>query len=217
MHSDTFIQGIGRVLNCSKVQVAAAGLTSTWLAVHYAVANLPPTQRSALWVAFIGAVTVQLREIINAWSAEDVARVAGGTIAAPAPASSPPNPVNDVTSVVASVPATASSDSIEISTRSSDMPSRTKLPMILMGSALIAILGAAGCQTPTELATYREGLHQVDEPLYQAHLLLMNDAVTANIRTDADRQVVQQGIAAAESLYQQSKATEAAGVPTTNP
>ena len=48
----------------------------------------------------------------------------------------------------------------------------------------------------------------MDEPLYQAHLLLLDDAVKANLRTDADRQVVQQGINAAEGLYQQSKATE---------
>jgi len=68
-----------------------------------------------------------------------------------------------------------------------------------------------GCQTPSELSAYREGLHAVDEPLYQAHLLLLDDAVKANLRTDADRQVVQQGIAAARALYQQSQATQAAG------
>lgn len=96
------------------------------------------------------------------------------------------------------------------------MPPRTTLPSILIASALIAIF-AAGCQTSPELTAYREGLHQIDEPLYQAHLLLLNDAVNANIRTPADQQVVQQGIAAAEALYQQSKATEAAGVPATQP
>ena len=86
------------------------------------------------------------------------------------------------------------------------MPARTKLPMILIGVALIALLAAAGCQTCPELAVYREGLHQVDEPLYQAHLLLLDDAVKANLRTDADRQVVLQGIAAARGLYGESKA-----------
>jgi hypothetical protein len=91
------------------------------------------------------------------------------------------------------------------------MPSRTTLRVASIGFSLIAILAAGGCQTPSELSTYREGLHAVDEPLYQAHLLLMDDAVKANLRTDADRQVVQQGVAAARALYQQSLATQAAG------
>ena len=75
MYSDTFVQGLRRVLNCSKVQVAATGLATTFLAFDYGAADLPPAERSALWVAFIGAVAVQLREIINAWTEEDVARV----------------------------------------------------------------------------------------------------------------------------------------------
>ena len=38
----------------------------------------------------------------------------------------------------------------------------------------------------------------------------MDDAVKAGIRTDADRQVVQQGVAAARGLYQQAAATQPA-------
>ena len=97
------------------------------------------------------------------------------------------------------------------------MPARTRLPLILIVFTSIALLAATGCQTPPELTTYREGLHQVDEPLYQAHLLLMDDAVKANIRTAADQQVVRQGIAEAEGLYQQSRATAATGVVATTP
>jgi hypothetical protein len=67
-----------------------------------------------------------------------------------------------------------------------------------------------GCQTCPELAIYRDGLHQIDEPLYQAHLLLMDDAVKAGVRAEADRQVVQQGIAAARALYQQAATTQPA-------
>jgi len=96
------------------------------------------------------------------------------------------------------------------------MPPRTTLPAVLIGLTFIAMF-AMGCTTPPELTAYREGLHSVDEPLYQAHLLLMNDAVKANLRTTADQQVVQQGISAAEALYQQSRATAAAGVPATQP
>ena len=237
MHSDTFIQGLARVLNCSKVHIAATGLVTTWFAVRYAAADLPPTQRASLWVAFIGAVAVQLREIINAWTEEDVARVMNAGMASPAGANlsaadalslSPPNPPaaeppglsssaspGETQSVPIAADA-ASSLSESFMPRSSNMPPRTTLPLVLIVSSMLVIF-AAGCQTPPELSTYREGLHQVDEPLYQAHLLLMNDAVAANLRTDADRQVVQAGIAAAESLYQQSKATEAAGVSATQP
>jgi hypothetical protein len=97
------------------------------------------------------------------------------------------------------------------------MPKRTTLPIALIGFTLITLF-TGGCQTSPELTAYREGLHQVDEPLYQAHLLLLNDAIKANLRTAADLQVVQQGINAAEALYQQSQATAAAGtVPATAP
>jgi hypothetical protein len=237
----TFLQGISRVLNCPKVHVTVTGLVTTWFAVRYAATDLPPTQQASLWVAFIGAVAVVLREIINAWTEEDVAAVAaggvgkeaerarradagtGGNSTSPAgggvvtPGLSPGSCSNiQSTAPVATPSALHSVANVATNTRSPNMPPRTTLPSILIASALIAIF-AAGCQTSPELTAYREGLHQIDEPLYQAHLLLLNDAVNANIRTPADQQVVQQGIAAAEALYQQSKATEAAGVPATQP
>ncbi|MDB5353611.1 MAG: hypothetical protein JWN24_64 [Phycisphaerales bacterium] len=195
----TFIQGLARVLNCAKVHVAIGGLVTTWFAVRYAAGDLPPTQRASLWVAFIGAVAVQLREIINAWTEEDVARLAAA------------GPASIATSANASIPETPAgpSPAQSIAPRSPNMPPRTKLPLILIGFSLIALL--PGCQTPPELTAYREGLHAVDEPLYQAHLLLLDDAVKANLRTDADRQVIQQGIAAGRGLYEQSKKTQASG------
>jgi hypothetical protein len=108
--------------------------------------------------------------------------------------------------------------------RSSWMPPRTKIPLLIL--ALLVPLFGAGCQqmqqavqTPAELVTYREGLHAVDEPLYQAHELLMADAIKAGIRQAADQQVIAAGIAAAEGLYNQSKATQAASLiaPATQP
>lgn len=93
----------------------------------------------------------------------------------------------------------------------------TKTIMLLVG--LVLLTGLCACQqvqqalqTPPELTAYREGLHAVDEPIYQAHLLLMNDAVKAGLRTAADQSIVQQGIASAESLYNQSRATEATSI-----
>lgn len=93
------------------------------------------------------------------------------------------------------------------------LPPRTKLPLLLLSACLLASATSA-CQSDPALTVYREGLHAVDEPLYQSHLLLMNDAVAGGLRTDADCQVIQQAITAARNLYNQSVANDAAaGVP----
>ena len=68
---------------------------------------------------------------------------------------------------------------------------------------LLAFCGA-GCACP-ELNLYREGIHAVDEPLYEAHLLLMDDAVAAGIRSDTDRQTVRTAIKSARDLYEESR------------
>ena len=226
MNSDTFIQGLARVLNCSKVHVTITGLVTTWFAVRYAAADLPPTQRASLWVAFIGAVAVQLREIVNAWTEEDVARVGSQRNAptagsgndarsAVSTASRSNVPIDDASNVslLPSIPEIPELSGSSTLYRSPDMPRRTKLPVVLVGFSLIALFTGSGCQTPSPLVTYREGLYQVDEPLYEAHLLLMADAVKANLRTSADQQVVQQGITAARGLYQQSKSMDAGAAP----
>ena len=195
MNNTTFLNGIARVLNCPKVHIAATGLVSTWFAVRFAAEGLPPTQRASLWIAFVGAVAIQLREVINAWTEEDVARV-NATAVAPSsntpPAAQSPQAGPAALSAPASLPPLA---------RSSAMPARTRLPLILIASALFALLSTGGCTQCPELAIYRQGLHAVDEPLYQAHLLLMDDAVKANLRTEADRQVIQKGIEAARGMY----------------
>lgn len=92
-----------------------------------------------------------------------------------------------------------------------------KLKLLIAAVLMAGLCACYGCQalqTSPELTAYREGLHAVDEPLYQAHSLLMADAVKAGIRTPADQSIVQQGIASAESLYQQSRATEATSIGT---
>jgi hypothetical protein len=237
-----FLLALSRILNCPKVHVATAGLVTTWFAVRYATIDLPPTQRASLWVAFIAAVAIELREIINAWTAEDAMRVQGrvegsgervqssgfgvqeeespsttprivqlNTALAPVPQRPPsqPRPASLNPELRTLNPPSATQSSVlkprSLLRRSAAMPPRTKLPMLLIAIIpALALLNA--CQPNADLTVYREGLHAVDEPLYQAHLLLMNDAVGAGIRTDADRQVVQQGINAARALYQQSAA-----------
>ena len=86
------ITGLKRVLNSAKVQAAVGTLTGAWFAVHYAAADLPPTQRTALWIAFIGAMVVTMREVINGWTQEDVANAT--------PAAPPPVQVNSADSQV---------------------------------------------------------------------------------------------------------------------
>ena len=95
------------------------------------------------------------------------------------------------------------------------LPPRTKLPLLLLSACLLGT--TSGCQSDPALTVYREGLHAVDEPLYQSHLLLMNDAVTSGLRTDADRQVIQQAITAARNLYNQSVTNDAAATGTAAP
>ena len=280
MTQPSFIQGLSRVLNCSKAQIAFTGLASTFLAIRYAAADLPPTQRTSLWVAFVGAVAICLREVINAWTEEDVAnannnatsidnntnstttsqplrlssgqaRVQGSGISAgsgsapnpagmrqpsaraalaptrPTPASiRPPSlerpPALSAVVAPARRPAEGSarnhvvaSAQLSLPKRSPMLPPRTKLPLLLLSACLLGTTSA--CQSDPALTVYREGLHAVDEPLYQSHLLLMNDAVTSGLRTDADRQVIQQAITAARNLYNQSVANDAAANGTTAP
>ena len=71
--------------------------------------------------------------------------------------------------------------------------------------ALAAAMGMCGCGLGPELAIYREGLHAVDEPLYQAHLQLMDQAIAAGTRSETDRQTVKAGIQAARLLYEESR------------
>lgn len=76
------ITGLKRVFNSAKVQTAVVSLTAAWFAIHDAAASLPPTQRTALWMTFLGAMAVTVREVINGWTQEDVANA---TPAAPPP------------------------------------------------------------------------------------------------------------------------------------
>src|SRR5436305_12359522 len=141
----TFLEGLQRILNCAKAQAAATGLASTWLAVRYAAADLPPTQRAALWVAFIGAVAVTLREVINAWTEEDVARLsqpvgsASADVGSAAPSTSAkadPTPIN-------AQPTTINPQPTANNPQRTTLPMRTKLPLILIVFTTIAFL--SGC------------------------------------------------------------------------
>ena len=81
--------------------------------------------------------------------------------------------------------------------------------LVILPLMLICLMGSGCATTDPQLDAYREGLHSVDEPLYQAHTQLMADAVKAGLRTANDQAVVAAGIAESEALYQQSRKTEA--------
>jgi len=119
MTDPTFFQGIRRVLNSPKVHAAIVTLTPTWFAVHYAAADLTPNARAVLWTAFIGAVTVTLREIINSWAEENVATLQNQ--------SPPPAPLNTEAQAPQPLPPTVhftGAHAIETPT----IPPRTILP-----------------------------------------------------------------------------------------
>lgn len=74
--ASTILTGLNRLLSSAKVHAAAATAAGMWVAAHYAAADLPPTQRAALWIAFLGATAALVREVIAGWAAEDAAKAA---------------------------------------------------------------------------------------------------------------------------------------------
>jgi hypothetical protein len=69
----TFLTGLNRVISSAKVQTAISTLVPAYFAIRYAAADLGPNQKAALWIAFLAAFSVLVREILAGWSAEDVA------------------------------------------------------------------------------------------------------------------------------------------------
>jgi hypothetical protein len=89
MISQTFIQGLRRLLNSSHVQASVAGLSAAFATAYFAAPGLPPAGKAALWISFMAAVGVVLRETINAITEENVASIqASAPAAAPATATS---------------------------------------------------------------------------------------------------------------------------------
>lgn len=78
--------GLRRVVNSGKVQVSAYALGAAWFAIKFGITDLTPDQKSKVWMTFIAAVGVIVREIINAWGVEDAAKAAAPAVA--------PTPVN---------------------------------------------------------------------------------------------------------------------------
>jgi hypothetical protein len=68
-----YLTGVRRVLNSAKVQFTAVGGAAAYVAARFAAPTIPPDQRAWLWLGFLGALAVMVREVVNAWAAEDVA------------------------------------------------------------------------------------------------------------------------------------------------
>lgn len=69
----TIITGFLRVVRSGKVQFAVSSLTGAWLAIRDASAGMDATHKTVLWSVFEGAVFLTVREVISAWTQEDVA------------------------------------------------------------------------------------------------------------------------------------------------
>lgn len=80
----SILTGLKRCVNSAKCQVSFYGLTAAWFAIKFGTNDLAPADKSHLWLAFFISVGVCLREIVNAWGAEDAAKAQAPLPAAPA-------------------------------------------------------------------------------------------------------------------------------------
>jgi hypothetical protein len=83
--ASTILTGLNRVLSSAKVHTAAATCAGMWVAAHYASQAIEPSQRAWLWISFLGACVVVVREVIAGWAAEDAAKASVPVSAAPSP------------------------------------------------------------------------------------------------------------------------------------
>jgi len=69
------LAGINRILSCRKLQTCVAAVLSGYFAIKHASAGMSDDARVGLWVGFLGAAAILFREVINAWTEQDVAAI----------------------------------------------------------------------------------------------------------------------------------------------
>jgi len=92
--------GINRILSCPKLQASTAAVLSGYFAIRHASAGMSDDAKVALWTGFMAAATVLYREVINAWTEQDVAAINSTT-----PIILPPGAANYQTSDPPAAPA----------------------------------------------------------------------------------------------------------------
>lgn len=98
----SFLTGLKRVINSAKVQFAFTSVAGSWVAIHFATASMDQSQRAALWLGFLTQGAVVMREVINSFAEEDVARLQNQS---PPPAPLPEDPASPPESLPAPVTA----------------------------------------------------------------------------------------------------------------
>jgi len=69
------LAGINRILSCPKLQASTAAVLSGYFAIRHASAGMSDNAKVELWTGFMAAATVLYREVINAWTEQDVAAI----------------------------------------------------------------------------------------------------------------------------------------------
>lgn len=128
MISQTFIQGLRRLLNSSHVQASVAGLSAAFATAYFAAPGLPPAGKAALWISFMAAAGVVLRETINAITEENVASIqASAPAVAPATIVLPVQSNTDATKIANLEKAMAPTNRVMV-VGEGVIPPRTTLP-----------------------------------------------------------------------------------------
>lgn len=73
--TQSILAGINRILSCPKLLVTLASVIGGFFAIRHAGAGMSDDAKVKLWIGFIGAVALLLREVINAWTEQDVATI----------------------------------------------------------------------------------------------------------------------------------------------
>lgn len=73
--TQSILAGINRILSCRKLQTCVAAVLSGYFAIKHASAGMSDDARVGLWVGFLGAAAILFREVINAWTEQDVAAI----------------------------------------------------------------------------------------------------------------------------------------------
>lgn len=204
-----FADSLDRMVSSAKLKTAVSAAVVAFFAAKNVAPNVPPQDRVFLWLAAAAAGTTVISLAIHGWTMEDIAAAKPDVPAPPATqvnvgdhatgVQQPPTVARFVTQVPVSPAPTKPQTSATMKTIK--IPPRALLFLLM----LLPLLMLAGCQSQAEYIAFREGLAGVDYPMYDQHEKLVDDAVTAGIRTPADAAVVHAETAAARGLYDKSR------------
>lgn len=135
------LAGVNRVLSCPKLMLTLSSVIAGFFAIRSAGANLGDDAKLKLWMTFIAAVALLLREVINAWTEQDVAAISNRPASALLPYSANLGPSSDPP-----VPASAQAFADQLNAQ------KTVSPKPLAGFAPAPIIPAKPAPAPIQRA-----------------------------------------------------------------